>query len=265
MKLLIVGMGLRASVMLKELLVWEPDLQVAAVADPNPEAARAKLEEVYSGQPRFFGSQDDALNAGSYDGVMIAARCDLHAQLAIQAMRLNLPLFLEKPVGVSEAHIARLAEAGKTYKAQAVCSFPLRVSPLCTLAKGIVRSGKLGAVEQVQAVNNVPYGGVYYHNWYRDDSITGGLWMQKATHDFDYIMDLLGLRPTEICAMDAKRVFGGDKPAGLKCEDCAENRTCLESPFVLKTQRFEDVTWASVLADVGSLVCTAVLSSLFCY
>lgn len=254
MKLLVVGMGLRASVMLKELLVWEPDLDVAAVADPNPAAAKAALESVYTRQSRFFNSLEDALNAGNYDGVIIATRCNLHTGLAIQVMRLNLPMFLEKPVGISEEEIAALAEAERDYKAQAVCSFPLRVSPLCALAKSIVQSGKLGAVEQAQAVNNVPYGGVYYHNWYRDDSITGGLWLQKATHDVDYVTYLLGLRPTEVCAMDAKRVFGGGKPAGLKCEGCKENRSCPESPFVLETQRFEDVTggYCCFAKDVGN-------------
>lgn len=48
-----------------------------------------------------------------------------------------------------------------------VVSFPLRVTPLVKLAKEIVQSGKLGSIKHVQAVNNVPYGGVYYHSWYR--------------------------------------------------------------------------------------------------
>jgi hypothetical protein len=32
----------------------------------------------------------------------------------------------------------------------------------------------------VQAINNVPYGSVYYHSWYRDPKETGGLFLQKA-------------------------------------------------------------------------------------
>ncbi|MDR1692492.1 MAG: Gfo/Idh/MocA family oxidoreductase [Oscillospiraceae bacterium] len=253
MKLLIVGMGLRASVMLKEMRKLEPDLEVCAVCDPDP-AARDRLAEAYTGEARFFGNLTDALDWQTYDGAMLATRCNLHTELASLIMERNLPLFFEKPVGISESQIAALENAAKSYTSQAVCSFPLRVSPLCTLAREIVLSGALGEVEQAQAVNNVPYGGVYYHNWYRDDSVTGGLWLQKATHDFDYAIFLLGRQPAEICAMDAKRVFSGSKPAGLLCKDCEEYRTCPESPYVLKNIRYEEVTgeYCCFGEDVGN-------------
>ncbi|KAF9118237.1 hypothetical protein BGX30_004723, partial [Mortierella sp. GBA39] len=74
----------------------------------------------------------------------------------------------------------------------------------------------------VQAVNNVPYGGVYFHDWYRDEQETGGLFLQKATHDFDYIHHIIGGTPVRIGAMTSKRVFRGDKPAGLRCSVCME-------------------------------------------
>jgi predicted dehydrogenase len=57
------------------------------------------------------------------------------------------------------------------------------------------------------------------------------LFLQKATHDFDYMMYLMGAPITRITAMALKgRVFGGMKKAGLVCSKCDEQRTCLESP-----------------------------------
>ena len=65
-------------------------------------------------------------------------------------------------------------------------SFPLRVSALCTTAREIIDSGVIGTVENVQAINNVPfYSGGYYHGWMRDDEETGGLWLQKATQTWN--------------------------------------------------------------------------------
>ena len=58
-----------------------------------------------------------------------------------------------------------------------VVSFPLRTTPLFTTALEVVRSGRLGTVNQIQANNNVPYGGVYYGLWYRNYDDTGGLWL----------------------------------------------------------------------------------------
>jgi len=110
-----------------------------------------------------------------------------------------------------------------------VVSFPLRLTTIVLLAKEIIDSGKIGTVEHVQAINNVPYGSVYFQSWYRDERETGGLFLQKATHDFDYINSLLGARPVQISAMTSKQIFKGSRPAGLKCGDCGDNRTCPDS------------------------------------
>ena len=79
--------------------------------------------------------------------------------------------------------------------------------------KHLVDSGALGDVVSVQAVNNVPYGGVYYHSWYRDAALTGGLFLQKSTHDIDYITHILGKRPVSVAALTSKMYFKGNKPA----------------------------------------------------
>ncbi|MDG0809809.1 Gfo/Idh/MocA family protein [Cohnella rhizosphaerae] len=68
----------------------------------------------------------------------------------------------------------------------------------------------------------------------------GGLFLQKATHDFDYINHLIGLKPVSVCAVKSKQIFKGNKPEGLYCKDCAEYHTCPESPFVLKHFKSEE-------------------------
>jgi len=115
-----------------------------------------------------------------------------------------------------------------------VVSFPLRVSGIVRRVKEIVDSGKLGRIEHVQALNYVPYGGTYFNNWYRNEEETGGLFLQKATHDFDYINYILGTSPVSVAAMGSKQIFKGNEPAGLKCVDCQKYLECPESPLVRK-------------------------------
>ena len=178
------------------MLLWNDALEVAGIVDPDKQGAFNRLSEVYKkAAPPFFSSLNEALDATDPDGVMIGTRCDLHTELALPVMSRNVPMFLEKPVSITKKQALELYEANKSYTSQAVCSFPLRVSPLVKAAKEVVSSGALGTIEHVQAVNNVPYGGAYYHYWYRDESITKGLWLQKATHDFDYIIDILESPP----------------------------------------------------------------------
>jgi predicted dehydrogenase len=123
-----------------------------------------------------------------------------------------------------------LRETFRGREDQVVVSFPLRHTPLFSKVLEVVRSGTLGTINQIQAVNNVPYGGVYFGQWYRNYDQTGGLWLQKATHDFDCINLLAGSRPVGVAAMESRRVYGGEKPHDLRCSACDETETCPESP-----------------------------------
>lgn len=209
--------------------------EVVAITDVrNDELARRMRDR---GQDpdnvTFYTDPDQMLDREKLDAVMIGTRCSLHSKMAVKVLARDLPLYLEKPVATNMADLLALRDAAAKTRAEVVVSFPLRVTPLVQMAKEIIDSGKIGTVEHVQAWNNVPYGWCYYQSWYRDENETQGLFLQKATHDFDYINYLLDIQPTTICAMNSKRVYKGDHPAGLRCDDCDEQDTCLESPFHL--------------------------------
>ncbi|GBF77697.1 oxidoreductase [Paenibacillus sp. 598K] len=224
----VIGYGLRIGYMLDTLLKLEPDSRIKAIADPRADEIRIKLG-AQAEQIAFYTEADEMLANERLDGVFIGTRCNLHTEMALKVLKLNLPLFLEKPVATTYEDLYRLKAGYEASSSPVVVSFPLRNTPLARLAKDIIDSGKIGTVEHVQAVNNVNYGGVYYHHWYRDESITGGLFLQKATHDFDYMNYLVGQRPQAICAMRSKQIFKGNKPVGLTCAACEEKLSCPES------------------------------------
>jgi predicted dehydrogenase len=192
------------------------------------------------------------------DAMLIGTRCTLHTPYAVKVLERNLPLFLEKPVATNWEQLAALQAAHERTHSQVVVSFPLRVSPLCETARAIIDSGAIGTVEHVQAVNNVPfYAGGYYHGWMRDEEQTGGLWLQKATHDLDYLNSLVRQQPVRLAAMESKTVFRGDMPAGLKCVDCWRQVECPESPYNLfrqgVTHEVEPNDWlCSFAVDTGN-------------
>lgn len=241
MKLAIIGYGERIAGIFDLLRQFESDCRLVAVTDINTVRTQERLRQykIDPDQVNLYDNADMMLDTEELDGVLIGTRCSLHTTMAIKVLRRKLPLFLEKPVATSREDYELLKAESERSISDTVVSFPLRVSPLARLARDILDSGKIGTVEHVQAVNNVPYGGVYFHSWYRDEKETGGLFLQKATHDFDVINYLLGIRPTAICAMSSKQIFKGDKPAGLKCVDCAEKNTCPEGPFVMKHDKYD--------------------------
>jgi predicted dehydrogenase len=231
-KLCVIGFGHRSGYMTSELLKLAPEIKLAAVVDPDPNTLeRVKKCADDISDVRHFASVDAWLEeADQHDAVMIGSRCNLHTPLAIKVAGLGIPLFLEKPIAIDRPQLGDLYSAYKDKKLQVVVSFPLRVTPLFIKALEIVRSGRLGTINQIQAVNNVTYGGIYFSEPYREHDLTGGLWLQKATHDFDCLNLLVDSMPTRIAATSTQRIYGGDKPHDLRCSQCDETETCKASP-----------------------------------
>lgn len=229
----VIGLGARATCLARLLMELDGSVRLTAAADVDLPAAQARWTEAggVARSVNWFDSTGALLSAGvELDALIIATRCNTHAQYAAQCAQLNLPTLLEKPVGTSVEHLRMLADAYRDHATNVVVSFPLRMTPLFERVHEIIRSGRLGTINQVEAYNNVGYGGVYFGQWFRDHDVTGGMWLQKATHDFDYINRLLGAAPTTIAAMETRRVYGGDRPDDLRCSDCDWTATCAESP-----------------------------------
>ena len=228
----VVGHGDRISGVIKDYLRQEaPDLRVVGIVDPDREGATERLDPCDRDGVCFYDSLGEMVRQARPDALAIGTRCNLHTPYAIEAAAYDLPLYLEKPVAINMAQAIALERAFENSRCSAIVSFPLRVSPLCEMTRHHIASGAIGTPEHVLGVNYVPYGTVYFDNLYRNYPVTQGLFIQKATHDFDYLTYLMGSPILRIAAMRTRgRVFGGNKPAGLRCSQCDEAETCPESP-----------------------------------
>lgn len=207
-----VGCGIRAAWMLHLMTKEEPNLRVDALIDPDPAAAQQRMAEskvpVIDNLPIFSDVEEYCRRPVEVDGILVGTRCREHAAIAAQLAKLNVPLFLEKPVAISWRQLSALRTAFSDADGeQVVISFPLRRTPLFDAVIEMLRSGRCGAVNQIQAVNFVSYGSVYVDEWYRDYDTTGGLWLQKATHDFDYLHLLADAKPLWVTAMHTQAVW----------------------------------------------------------
>lgn len=244
----VIGLGGRIDGLLKWVMAEECDgFLVTAITDVNEEQTRKRILEspnVYAPEAAIYSDADEMLDNEQLDGVFVGTRCSLHTKMAVKVIKKGIPLFLEKPVSTTMEDIILLNEARKKYNPKVIVSFPLRTSIMTQMAKEIIDSGKIGTVEQVQAYNDVPYGRCYFRSWYRDTTETGGLWLQKATHDLDCINYLVGQTPSKLCAMYSKQIFKGDMPADLTCDICDKNDNCPESERTI-TKVYRDEAYGS--------------------
>lgn len=235
LKIGIIGFGTRISNIIS-LATENGRCKLVAVADKDCETVFNKHSEQFP-DVKYYDNAEAMLENEKLDGVFIGTRCNLHTELALLVAKYNLPMFLEKPVSINEEQLEQL----KTIihmNDKTVVSFPLRMCKIVRKVKEIADSDEIGKISQVQAYNNVPYGRGYFHKWYRDESITGGLFLQKSTHDLDYINYIIGdeAKVKRIAATESKLVFKGDKRANLKCAECEERNECPESDInVLKS------------------------------
>lgn len=239
----IIGFGARARAMWNQSILpygkqeGNDACRLVAVTDVRSgEGIRRDLEKAEAPDARIYTDPVEMFENERLDGVIIGTRCSLHTEMAMIAARYGVPMLLEKPVATTDEDLARLCTIVDEMDHKTVISFPLRVTPIAIRAREIVASGILGTVSQVQAINNAPYGRGYFHSWYRDERETGGLFLQKATHDLDLIQFLLGEpRPVMVGATESKMVFKGDMPAGLRCGECEKEDTCPESAKNVRT------------------------------
>lgn len=230
----VIGMGLRARGVFTVLYTMG-DVRLAAVCDPRDRAElQAEIEKEgidFSGTAFYTDAEDMLSKEKNLDGVIVGTRCSLHTHFAVKVLEKKIPLFLEKPVSTGWEDFHKLQQAYKQHQSPVIVSFPLRRTPLIAEVKSILNAGEIGEIHHLAAFNYVTYGGDYYHSWYRDEQETGGLFLQKATHDFDYINYLVEMNPTQLCAMKSKQLMKGSRPAGLLCSECDERDTCPEGPF----------------------------------
>jgi predicted dehydrogenase len=229
----IIGYGHRVSCLVTgPMRQAEADFQVVGVVDPAEQTVRARLKawgcEDQKDVP-FYPDLPTLVRRAKPDGLVIGTSCALHTPYAIQAAKVGVPLFLEKPVSTTMAQATALEKAFRRTKCEVVVSFPLRVSPLCMRARDQIERGVIGHPEHITGLNYVPYGHVYWGpGSYQSMQ---GLFLQKATHDLDYMMFLMNSPITRVGAMATYgRVFGGKRRAGLVCSKCGAAETCLESP-----------------------------------
>jgi predicted dehydrogenase len=231
MRIGVIGFGKRMRGVIANLRAQAPDLQVAGIVDTDPKGVSERLDECDKERAVFYDDLKSLVTGAKPDALAIGTRCDTHTPYAIEAAKYDIPLYLEKPVAIHYEQAQSLEKAWEKAKAQVVVSFPLKVSPLCRKTREMIEQGVTGEPVHILGVNYVPYGTIYWEHLYRDYSITGGLFLQKATHDLDYMTFLMGSPIVRVAAMGTfQHVFGGKKKSGLTCGRCPEAKTCLESP-----------------------------------
>ncbi|MBO4304344.1 MAG: Gfo/Idh/MocA family oxidoreductase [Lentisphaeria bacterium] len=240
LKIGIVGCGLQAATIASYLSVYGDEYEVAAVMDMNIPGSKARMAQkgVRIAENCVYTPDIDSFIASvpKLDGIIIGTYCTFHTDMACALEKLHIPLYIEKPVAINFEQVNKLYSTFRNSSTPIQVSLPMRLCPLTQEARKIIESGKIGKVCQVVGFEDTD-GEVYFTTWFRDAEKTGGMFMQKAVHDIDYMLYLASASPDEVCAMRAKVHYRGDKAYEQTCDSCPDRFSCQHGPIFRFNER----------------------------
>ncbi len=170
------------------------------------------------------------------DAVMVFTSDAHHAECCVPALEAGKYVYTEKPLDTTLEKCRAVINADERAGGKTFVGFNLRYAPIYAAVKREIEKGSIGRVLTIQADEFYDGGRTYFRRWNRLRSEGGGLWITKASHDFDLIYWLAGRPQAREMYAVADRTYYVPKPdAGPQCRNCKIADTCPD--------RVKDTNW----------------------
>ncbi len=204
------------------------DLELVGAADLKRESAQSLLKEFP--QAKFFGDYREMLEELRPDAAIVALPHFFHKTTSVDAMRLGIDVFCEKPMAMNSAECDEIetvvSETGRVF----TVNMFRRLFPSLKEIKHMVEAGTLGAARAFEITEGGPYGWPAMSFSFFDRKIAGGgVLMDSGVHTLDLLQWLLG--ETRVVEF-----FDDASADGVEC-DCVANLTAGNAQGSLRMSR----------------------------
>jgi predicted dehydrogenase len=259
LKAVIVGAGHRALTYASYAEHHPDQLQIVAVADPNPlrrdqTAARFGLVS----DQCFASAQDLAARPRLADFAINGTMDQQHVPTSLPLLEAGYHLLLEKPFAIDEAQLWHLVEAARRHQRHVAICHVLRFAPFYAAIRQKVAAGTIGAVLNIQAVEHVSYHhmavGFVRGKWNSQKTCGSTMLMAKSCHDLDLIAWMKsGITARRVSSLGSNFYFRPTQAppqAGSRClVDCPIEAECLYSArkhYIDHPKRWSFYVWDSL-------------------
>ncbi|MFQ3588021.1 MAG: Gfo/Idh/MocA family oxidoreductase [Fimbriimonadaceae bacterium] len=183
MRVGILGLGGMGSTHLRQYRQM-PDVEILAF-DPKEE----RRQMAAAGGAVACTSPEDLI--GKADVVDVCVATDLHHAVGMEAVAAGKAVFMEKPIARTLEQAAELMDAADKARVPFTVGMVVRYFPEFARANAVVRSGSLGnpAAARTRRGGAAPRGS---QDWFMDHRRSGGVLVDLAIHDFDWLRWTLG-------------------------------------------------------------------------
>lgn len=228
--------------------------ECVAVCDTNAEKRRAAAEKYPD--LHIFKTSDELIKSGEVDAIIVATPHRFHANIAIEALRSDLHVLVEKPIDITVTKAKMLNETAKKSGKVFGIMFNQRTNPLFREARDIVRSGKLGNLKRSVWIIT---------NWYRTQSYYdsgewratwsgegGGVLLNQAPHNLDIWQWICGMPKKLYAKCDVAKYHN------IEVEDdatiIAEYEGGATGTFITTTGEYPGTNRLEISGELGKLV-----------
>jgi myo-inositol 2-dehydrogenase / D-chiro-inositol 1-dehydrogenase len=167
--------------------------RVTAIAD----VAHAQAERLAAHWPGARPTSDarEILSDSDIDAVFICTPTRLHRDTYVDAVRAGKHVFCEKPLAMTAAEAAEMADAARAAGIVSQVGLVLRFSPVYTVIRAMAAEAAAGRMLAVTMRDDqdFPTRGAHASAWRNDPSLTaGGTLIEHSVHDFDVLSWMFG-------------------------------------------------------------------------
>jgi len=235
-KVAVVGMGKRA-IWATQTLRDNDATEIVGLVDPVVEIAEFFRDKYSLGDCKCAFSLDSILE--DCDAVVVTSPDKTHADVAVPILEAGRYVYLEKPLDITLANCQRIIDADTAAGGKVFVGHNLRYAPVYSKAFELIRGGVIGDITTIEANEHYKEGCTYFERWNAFRAEGGGLWITKATHDFDVLNWFTGKKPISVTANAHLTYFDGKPGAAEYCPECQYENNCPEAypgPFRLPEQ-----------------------------
>lgn len=187
------------------------------VADAVTERARTVADSL-GAETR---SPQELLNSDDLEGILIATPTDKHCEHIIEAVKLGIPIFCEKPVALDIASTIKANQAAQLAGVPVHIGFQRHFDTAYSSARSRLADGTIGDLRRIHmhTLDQAPAQREFL-------AASGGIYTDCLIHDFDALRWVTGLEVEEVF------VYGSD----LGIADFADFGDVCETVVVMKLQ-----------------------------
>jgi predicted dehydrogenase len=217
----IIGSGMMGQEHMRSIALLD-GARVTAIADPNAEM-RHRAASLSDEDCAVFDDHRDLIAAGLCDAVVVAAPNYIHHRILLDLLPLDLPILVEKPLGIDSAECDDILRAAAGRRAPVWVAMEYRYMPPIARLLDEVRSGRAGTPHMIAIrEHRFPFLGKV-DNWNRFQNQTGGTLVEKCCHFFDLMRLVAGSEAVRVYASGGRDVNFLDEVHDGRQSDILDN------------------------------------------